>query len=44
MPASGSEPRLLTRVALLVLAKEQVSDVTMGTSVKEAPLSTPCGL
>lgn len=39
MPAAGSEPRLLTRMALLVLAEEQASDVTMGTSAKEAALS-----
>lgn len=44
MPAPGSEPRLLTRMASLVLAEEQASDVTMGTSVKEAPLSLPRGL
>lgn len=43
MPAPGSEPRLHTHVALLVLAEEQASDVTMGTSATEAPLSAPCG-
>lgn len=44
MPVSASEPRLLTHMAVLVLAKEQASDVTMGTSAKEAPLLALCGL
>ena len=44
MPGSGSETGLLTRMALLVLASKQASDVTTGTSAKEAPLLAPCGL
>lgn len=44
MPAAGSEPRLPKPKALLMLAKEQASDVTMGTSAKEALLSPLGGM
>lgn len=44
MPAAGSEPRLPKPKALLMLAKEQASDVTMGTSAREALLSALGGM
>ena len=44
MPGSGSETELLTRMALLVLALKQASDVTTGTAAKEAPLLALRGL